>query len=93
MMLPVSPTIIPPSAGVVEHRPFTQNCPEGQAMPQPPQCIGSLVVLAQYPPPQLVVPVGHEPVPVQRPVEHICPVAQRTLHPPQLNGSVCVLAQ
>lgn len=93
MTLPVSPAIIPPSGAVTEHRLFTQNCPVGQAMPHPPQWPGSFVVLAQYPPPQLVVPVGHVPVPVQRPDEHVCPEAQRTLHPPQLNGSFDVLAQ
>ena len=44
---PVSSCIVPPSSLPEPQREFTHIIPVGQAMPHPPQCIGSLVVLAQ----------------------------------------------
>lgn len=74
------------------HTPFVQPGVAlgraGQAVPQPPQLVGSVCVLTQTPE-QLVWPVGQ----TQFPPTQARPAGQMLPHVPQLLALVCVLTQ
>ena len=74
-------------------QPVTAWLSGAQKMPQPPQLLGSPLVLAQVAP-QHVSPPGHAlpgpQGPTQRPPEQVSPGAQALPQPPQFCGSVLV---
>lgn len=67
--------------------PATHACPEGHALPQPPQCEASVAVSTQVPL-HLVCPVGHGLVHV--PPSQVCPVAHAFPQLPQFLASTLV---
>jgi len=73
---------------VATQAPATQAAPAGQALPQAPQLLGSVVTLAQAPA-QTIWPAGQ----VQVPETQAAPAEQTLPQAPQLLGSVDTLTQ
>jgi hypothetical protein len=89
-----------PQAGMqattIRQVPPMQVWPAGQARPQPPQCIGSVLMLRQLIE-QHISPGEHAGMHAaagtHAPIMHISPAAQGVPHAPQFIASVCVLTQ
>lgn len=76
---------------VQPHEPFAQAWPPWHLLPQEPQFVGSLVMLAQLLPLQTISPAAHELL--QTPLEHTRPPVQALPQVPQFAPSALGFTQ